>query len=256
MILPHTTYINDRNAPWIVLINGLFADQGSWEKTLKDLSQFNILTYDGRGQGKGPDLNNTYSLDKQVSDLYNLVESLGLKDLVLLGLSNGGRVALKFSEVHPRLVSSVIACDSYGSLNLSLKMKLSSWLEAHLEGGSTHRFNIAMPWVWGETFMEKNSDLIEVYREKSKAAIDSNIVGLLKGALEGEVDLRKITARTLFIVGDEDLLTPMSLQRKMAEQVKNSFLLEVRGGHASLIEHPENVKESILPFIKESYELG
>jgi 3-oxoadipate enol-lactonase len=256
MILPFTKHIESENAPWLILINGLFTDQKSWTKALDDLSGFNILTYDGRGQGEGPLLEKAYELNQQVSDLYNIISETKLTKVNLLGLSNGGRVALKFSSLHAKFVDKLVVCDSYGNLDPLIKIKLESWQKAHRKGGNELRFDVSIPWVWGESFLSRSPELVEYYREKSLKALDGNIEGLLKGALTGTVDLSKIKANTLFVVGEEDLLTPPSSHHRLAKQVENSRVEVVPGGHASIIENPESIKKVILPFLLESHELG
>lgn len=250
MTLPFMKYIQNSKAPWVILINGLFTDQNSWDFTLKDLSKFNVLTYDGRGQGKGPLLEKTYELDDQVADLLELIKEHKIKRLSLIGLSNGGRVALKFASIYPDLVESLVVCDSYGDLEPLIKMKLESWLKAHEKGGNELRFDVSIPWVWGASFLKKKPELIEFYRQRSMTAKDSNIRGLLKGALSGSVDLSRIKAKTLFVVGEEDLLTPPQSHKELCKKVDNSKVEVVPGGHASIIENPENIKNIIIPFLE------
>lgn len=255
MLLPFTKHIFKTDAPWIVLINGLFTDQKSWDFACQSLKEFNILTYDGKGQGSGPILSSTYELDDQVADLLNIINENKLDNFSIIGLSNGGRVALKFASLYPHLIDNLVVCDSYGELEPLIKLKLESWLKAHNKGGNELRFDISTPWVWGETFLSEKPELVEYYRNKSLEAIDSNITGLLKGALSGSVDLSKIEAKTLFVVGKEDLLTPPESHRKLSKSVANSRMKVVPGGHASILENPESIKEVILPFLLESHEL-
>ncbi|MFT6603920.1 MAG: 3-oxoadipate enol-lactonase, partial [Bacteriovoracaceae bacterium] len=206
--------------------------------------------------GLAPDIDSPYDLDQQVLDLLELLKANDLPKVSLVGLSNGGRVALKFASLFPERCESIVSCDSYGNLNPLLKSKLESWLKAHRLGGSELRFDVALPWVWGESFLLKSPELVEHYRKRSKQALDSNIIGLIKGALSGSVELSKIYTRTLFLVGEEDLLTPPSLLQALSREVSGSRLKIIPGGHASIIENPESIKREILPFLKEAYELG
>jgi 3-oxoadipate enol-lactonase len=256
MTLPFTKHISNSDAPWIVLINGLFTDQSSWDVALGELTGFNVLTYDGRGQGRGPVLLETYRLIDQVADLEELLTENSISRFSLIGLSNGGRVAMKYASLRPEQVESLVVCDSYGDLEPLISLKLNSWLKAHECGGNALRFEVSIPWVWGQSFLKSSPELIGYYREKSLEATDSNIKGLINGALSGGVDLKKIKAKTLFIVGEEDLLTPPSTQVQLSKEVEGSILKIVPGGHASIIEYPKSIKEVILPFLMESYELA
>ncbi len=256
MGLPYTRHIHHKDTPWLVLINGLFTDQSSWDMALDDLSDFNILTYDGRGQGIAPDIESSYDLDEQVDDLLKVLMINDISRVGIIGLSNGGRVAMKFASLYPKRCDTLVICDSYGDLEPLLKTKLESWLKAHQQGGSELRFDVALPWVWGETFLKKRPDLVDYYRKRSKDAVDSNVIGLIKGALSGGVDLSKILTKTLFLVGEEDLLTPPNSQVILAREVTGAKLKVIPGGHASIIENPQSIKKVIIPFLRESYELG
>jgi len=255
MGLPVKTYIHSSSAPWIVLVNGLFASKCSWSECLEYFENFNILTYDAKGQGEGPTLSKPYSLDEQVDDLKKVLEENNLKRVSLLGLSNGGRVALKFSSLYPKQVISVVACDTYAEITPIIKLKLESWLKAQENGGAVHRFDVAAPWVWGETILKTNSNLVQKYRDLAKNSNEDNSEFLIKGALSGNINLNSIVAPVHFVVGEEDLLTPVIHHKKLQKMVKNSELTVVPGGHASVLENPLSIRNSIMPFFRRQYEL-
>ena len=77
------------------------------------------------------------------------------------------------------------------------------------------------------------------------------VAGLIRGALEGEVDLKSIETPVLFLVGEEDVLTPIYLHQRMHQKTKNSKISVIKGGHASLYEFPENIDMHIIPFLKD-----
>lgn len=251
MDLPYRKHIRGENNQWVVLINGLFADQDSWNESLNFLNNYNVLTYNGRGQGDAPRLTESYTLGKQINDLIQLLNHTGLEKFILIGLSNGGRVAMKFASLFPNKVEKLIVSGTYGNLSPLLSLKINSWLEAHNKGGAQHRFDVAAPWIWSESVLEKNPDLISIYREKSKKSDEQNIVNLISGALTGNVDVGKIQMPTLLLAGKEDLLTPVTHHNELASKIPDAKLKVVKGGHACLIEYPSIVKETIIPFIEE-----
>ncbi len=255
MGLPIRTYFLNENAPWLVMVNGLFTGKGSWNDCLAYIEGFNILTYDAKGQGEGPGLSQSYSLDEQVQDLKNLLDEHKLNEVSFFGLSNGGRVALKFSSLYPDRVKSVVACDTYADVTPILKLKLESWLKAHKTGGAKHRFDVAAPWVWGESVLNNNPDLIKKYRDLSEESVPKNITSLIEGALSGTVDLESINTPVCFVVGEEDLLTPINHHKKLKEKVKEAELFIIPGGHASVLEYPSSIKDSILPYLRRQHGL-
>ena len=230
-------------------MNGLFADLTSLDKAafyLKD--KFQILRYDCRGQGLSPKPNAVYTLEDHVMDLQDLLNRLDISHFILIGLSNGGRIVLEHSRRF-KTAQAVVACDTYDIISPLLKAKLTSWLRAHEESGPLHRFDVATPWIWGEEVFSLNSELILSYRDKAGLTLDHVVKNLILGALETDIDISEINCPVLLVAGDEDLLTPISYHEAMLKKCKNGELVIVNSGHASLIEKPMIMDQTILPWL-------
>ena len=237
--------------PTIVLINGLFADLTSYDGAVFYLrSKYKFLRYDCRGQGKSPKPESIYHLEDHVMDLVNLLEEQNLGKILLVGLSNGARIALEFARRFPDNVVGVVACDTFDEPTPMIKAKLGSWLMAHETGGPLHRFDIATPWIWGEDIFNEKSELFLSYREKAGSIENHVVSGLLLGAMQTSIDLSLINCPILFVAGAEDLLTPPFLHEKMVKKAKNASFVLAQGGHAGLIERPAIMDKQILPWIE------
>lgn len=236
-------------APWLVLINGLLATLESWDIHVSELSRdFNILRFDGLGQGKSPDIEENVTLEEQVDVLDSLLSRLEIKSAFLIGLSNGGRVAMGLSARKPEKVRGQVIAASYAEPNPFINSVLNSWKMAHLEGGPEHRFDVALPWIWGRSTLEAKIDLIPRYRSLAHSWKKENVQALITSGMEGEINLKEINIPTLFVTGEEDILTTPTLQRQMADQVTKARFGLMRGGHACLLEHPEEAVEIIKHF--------
>lgn len=265
-----------KDAPLMVMVNGLLADYQSFDgASFYGREFFHVLRYNCRGQEQLPQKlfqsaeNRPITLTDHVDDLKELVKRIlnQLPDVgavFFVGLSNGGRIVLKASEDHHFVESvklkSVVAMDTYDELTPLLHLKLKSWLQASLVGGALHRFDVASPWIWGETFFKEKEEVILSYRQKivesGKSETSMDVVGLLSGALKNEspedrVDLSKVLLPVLLIVGDEDLLTTPNKHQEMMGIIKNGTLKIIQKmGHAGLIENPMLMKNEIVPYIK------
>lgn len=234
------------------MINGLFADLSSFDGAAFYLkNKFRVLRYDCRGQGLSPKPNSIYTLEEHVLDLEHLLEKLDITHFILVGLSNGGRVALEFArsfkKTHPP--KAIVACDTYDNPSPLLKAKLRSWLHAHEESGPLHRFDIATPWIWGEDTFRDKEELILSYRDKAGLTMDHVVRNLILGALETNIDISEIECPVLLIAGAEDLLTPVFYHEDMLGKLKDGEMMTVKGGHASLLERPVIMEKNILPWI-------
>ncbi len=212
---------------------------------------YEILRYDCRGQGKSEKPNEIYKLSDHVEDLEQLlIKQLKRTNVILVGISNGGRIALEFARRFPPVVKAVVACDTYDIPTPMMKAKLGSWLEAYRKGGGIHRFDVATPWIWGEDTFNSKSELLLSYREKADSLLKHVVEGLILGAMETEIRCEDIKCPVLLVCGEEDLLTPPFLHQKMLKKLSKGEFIMAEGGHASMIEKPMIMDQIILPWIK------
>lgn len=239
----HFHYFGKRKT--IVLLNGLFASFQSWDSVIKDLvKDFNVLQLNFHGQGvlKFEDLSKV-SLECHVQQVASLINQLEIEKACFLGLSHGGRVALGMASLYPHLVESLIVANTYLNPDQALYSKLNSWLLANEEVGGQHRFEVALPWVWGRTFLEQNKELIQFYKERSHL-IDIKLSSCLieQAKEEFPFDFSNFSGSLYVVSSNEDLLTPYFYQQEIMsrEDIQGtSFHFEIDGGHASLIEFPQ-----------------
>jgi pimeloyl-ACP methyl ester carboxylesterase len=75
----------------VVLIHGFPLDGHSWEKQTAALldAGYRVITYDRRGFGQSSKVNDGYDYDTFAADLNTLLETLDLRDVILVGFSMG-----------------------------------------------------------------------------------------------------------------------------------------------------------------------
>ncbi|CAM2069831.1 Alpha/beta fold hydrolase [Sulfidibacter corallicola] len=253
--LPYRIEGNPRG-PALVLLNGLFADYTSWDGAMAHLEDYHVLRYDGRGQGDAPKPPGPYGPEVLVADLKDLLDALDWPPTALLGISNGGRLALAFAAAYPERVRAVVAVGCYAAPTRLLRLKLSSWLAAHRVGGPEHRFDVAAPWIWSEAALSLGADLVQMYRSRAALLDPTAVEGLIEGAMCGDVDLTAIQAPTLLAAGEDDLLTPPAEHRDLAAMLAHGQFATLPGAHAGLLERPDLVREHILPFLRAQGTIG
>ncbi|RKN12037.1 alpha/beta fold hydrolase [Streptomyces radicis] len=94
---PVELYYEDQGAGQpVVLIHGYPLNGHSWERQTRDLlaAGYRVITYDRRGFGKSSKVNSGYDYDTFAADLNTVLETLDLRDVVLVGFSMGtGEIA-------------------------------------------------------------------------------------------------------------------------------------------------------------------
>ncbi|MBT2288727.1 alpha/beta hydrolase [Paenibacillus albidus] len=90
----------------IVMIHSGGVDSRVWRYMVPELAQsFKVITFDGRGTGHSPAMQEPTSL---VEDLRKLLEHLGLDRVTLVGHSMGGQVATDFTLSYPSMVEQLV----------------------------------------------------------------------------------------------------------------------------------------------------
>ncbi|WP_277211051.1 alpha/beta fold hydrolase [Isoptericola croceus] len=89
---PVELYYEDQGAGQpVVLIHGYPLNGHSWERQTRELLDqgYRVITYDRRGFGQSSKVHHGYDYDTFAADLNTLLETLDLRDVVLVGFSMG-----------------------------------------------------------------------------------------------------------------------------------------------------------------------
>lgn len=250
----HSSSEGNNDIP-VVFVNGLLADTSVWGFQVPDFAaRFRVLLYDCRGQGKSDKPPGPYPPALHAQDLVALLDRLNIAQAHIVGLSNGGAVALTFATDHPQRVARLVVADTYAHTDTLMQAKLESWLLALDAGGLALRFDVAIPWVWGKTFLAKNQSLIAPLRAKATQADPQAVRSLIRGAMDYDIRARleTIQAPTLVLAGEEDILTPPWYAREVARGIPSAQLCLVpQAGHALSVERPNIFNALTLAFLRE-----
>jgi pimeloyl-ACP methyl ester carboxylesterase/DNA-binding winged helix-turn-helix (wHTH) protein len=102
-----------RAANWMTHL-GYDIESPVWRHWVRDLAaRHTFIRYDERGCGLSDWEATDFTFNDWVTDLETVVEALGLERFPLLGVSQGGAVAVAYAARHPEQVSKLILCSSY-----------------------------------------------------------------------------------------------------------------------------------------------
>ena len=101
-----------------------------WRHLLEDLGSFTtFIRYDERGSGLSDWEIADYSLDARVGDLECVIDQLGLDRVALLGMSQGGPVAIAYAVRHPERVSHLVLLGTSDRGPLTVKLPAAKIVE-------------------------------------------------------------------------------------------------------------------------------
>lgn len=238
----HYAWSGRASGPLLVFVNGLLTDATSWAAHVPHFADYRCLTWDCRGQGRSSKPpQQRYAVAEHAHDLLALLDALVPGEAVsLVGLSNGGAAALHVASLQPTRIRGLVLAGAYARTDVALRLKLEAWLAAMQAGGAALRFDVAVPWVWGPRFLAEHVEQLASWRERG-LALDLGAAGrLIAGAIEHALDdaaLARITAPTLVMVGEHDVLTPPWMAEVIAAAIPVSRLACMAGlGHALALE--------------------
>jgi pimeloyl-ACP methyl ester carboxylesterase len=98
----------------VVMIHGLFANLAFWYLSVLPLlaRNFRVTVYDLRGHGYSGMPRHGYTVSNLATDLYVLLEHIGIEQAHIVGHSFGGAVGLKYAALYPERVRSLTLADA------------------------------------------------------------------------------------------------------------------------------------------------
>jgi pimeloyl-ACP methyl ester carboxylesterase len=97
------------DAPAIVMVNSLGTDLRMWDSQVGLLSRdLRVVRYDCRGHGASGVPAGPYTIERLGLDLLALMDTLGIEQAHVCGLSLGGMVALWFAASYPERVARAV----------------------------------------------------------------------------------------------------------------------------------------------------
>ena len=128
------TFQGKPTKPVMVLVHGFPEFWGSWRHQIKEFeNDFDIVTISPRGYSLSskPSGYTNYTTTKLVSDIFAVIQSLGVGKVVLMGHDWGGALCWLTAMLHPEIISKfIVACAPHPKLmrkNMDLQQFFSSW---------------------------------------------------------------------------------------------------------------------------------
>jgi 3-oxoadipate enol-lactonase len=240
----------------IVLINGLADDVETWFAQMDDFlsAGYRVLRIDNRGIGASSKPAGPYSSRMLADDAKALVDFLGIADFHLMGVSMGGMIAQEYALAYPGdLRSATFGC-TYAAPGPFCSRMFATWADLAPALGVPFVMRDVTLWAFTLPFFEeRGGDLAEF--ETAMRYMDQPVHAYLAQlAVIQNHDttdrLSQISVPSLVLAGEEDILIPVALSRRLHEGITGSQWATTKGGHACLWEHPAEFNHTFLDFIR------
>ena len=95
----------------IIILHGLFGSARNWQGISRKLTEdYHVITPDLRNHGESPH-KATMSYQEMADDIVSLINSRGLNDVIIIGHSMGGKVAMAATLTRPEFFTALIVAD-------------------------------------------------------------------------------------------------------------------------------------------------
>lgn len=238
--------------PAVVLSHGFFMDATMFDAQVAALAPTHrCVTWDQRGFG-GTDVTGPFTLWDAADDLLGLLDHLGIGDAVLVGMSQGGYVALRAALVAPARVRALVLIDSQARADSSeeqagYRALFATWtgdgpldeVAATVAGMIIGDPEVAAPWVAKWTAAPRDR-----IRHPAEALVGRDDVTDRLG---------EITCPVLVVHGTEDVAIPLATAEATCRALPDCRgMVAVEGAaHAPNLTHPAEVDAALLAFLAE-----
>lgn len=240
----------------LVFLNGLTQSTISWFFVLPFFKEkYKIVLLDLIFQGQSDKAENRRDFDQHAADVKKILEQEKINKANIIGLSYGSLVAQHFAVNHPTFVSKLILVSTFAHKTPYYEAIELSWWRALELGGYNLMLDIMLPSVLSENYFSNPIIPIQLMKEarldaqQNKQAI-FHLMQATKERKDYRKELEKITAPTLVIQGEKDLLLPVHLAQEVHKHIKNSKLIVVaNAGHTLNLERVPEVSGYIKEFL-------
>jgi 3-oxoadipate enol-lactonase len=238
----------------IVLINGLADDLESWGFQMDDFlaAGYRVLRFDNRGVGLSDKPGGPYTTKLFAQDAKALVDHLGISGFHLLGVSMGGMISQEYALAYGEDLRSLVLACTYAAPGPFCGRMFSMWEDMAPRLGVPFVMRDVTLWAFTVPFFAERPDDAAEFEEAMASMtqpVDAYLAQLSSIQTHDTSDrVHQITAPTLVLAGEQDILIPVALSRQLQEAIPGAEWATTRGGHACLWEHPAPFNRAALDF--------
>lgn len=235
----------------LVFANSLGTDMRLWDAILPLLPKgLRIIRYDKRGHGLSSVPSGPYSMGALVSDCEKLLDHLGVRDCVFVGLSIGGMIAQGLAVKRLDLVRAIVLSNTGAKIGTAAMW--NDRITAVKQGGIEALADATMERWFSKSY--RAAPEIELWRNMLVQQAADGYSGC-SAAISGTdffTPTSGLRLPALGIAGAEDGATPPDLVRETLDLIPGSqFKLMRQAGHLPCAEQPEEYAAILTGFLKD-----
>jgi len=245
---------NGKGRP-VILLHGYLEAKAIWEPLCSILEKkFRVVAIDLPGHGDSGVASESHSMEFMASTVKSVADSLGLKNIFMIGHSLGGYVALAFLELYPDLLAGYCLFHSHPNQDTSAALKNRRREIFVVRGGKK---NIMYPDNIAKMYALKNTETMKeaMARSRQIASCTSaeGIIAALNGMMERpsrKTLLERGVKPLLWILGRGDqYFSPETALASITLPSNARVVILENSGHLGFVEETELSTKLISSFM-------
>ena len=258
----------------LVFCYGLLCRREHWRHQIQHFSKsYRVIAFDYRGHQNSsfPQNDQHMTLEWCANDIEDLVAHLGIEKAVFLGHSMGVPVLTQYAKKNPDVIKAMVficgaVTNPFKDMFYTHQVDKVFYAASALHEISPYLMNL----LWKKLSEKNRMNYLLTTRlgfNASKSE-EQDVLNYMEGVnrtpfkifnslmkdytqFDGKKILKKISTKTLVVAGGNDMVTPVNLQKEIAELMSHSELLIVpEGSHNAHTDFPDKVNEAVEKFLK------
>ena len=248
----------DKDAPTVVFAHGTLMDRTMFDTQIEAVADagYHAVAYNLRARTEYYEP--AYDLDDLAEDCDALLDNLGIDSCVLVGMSMGGFMGLRFALEHQDRLDALVLVDSMAGTHEEAQTQSYDAMISQIENSEEVPEGLAQTSadiLFGDTTHDENPELVGSWVERWRSYPPMSVVNEVRSWLHREdiTDrMDEIEVPVLALHGEEDTSIPVERARETVEPMPDGRVEVVpEAGHSSNDEKPEFTNEKLLDFLDE-----
>lgn len=246
----------------VIFIHGFGEDGRVWTNIVDTLSaEYKIIVVDLPGSGKSTLLSQgekPICIEDYAEVIHAVLNEEAISQIVIIGHSMGGYVAMAFAELYPSMLSGLGLFHSTSFADDDQKK------EARLKGinfvkknGAQAFLKTTIPAMFAEDFQKNNAEVVDDLLDKAKNFTDEAVIQYYTAMMNRKDRsdiLKNISVPVLLIIGEKDQAILLEQSLKQTHLAAKSFIkILPEAAHMGMLENTDvciNIIRQFLDYVR------